>query len=426
MARLIFSFFLLALASSFVLAEEFSTSTMRGINLGEAYSLSLSRSETLALQGQEVELLRGAEQAARAAFRPYASFNGTQFYQDTPSAGVSGSNTATSRRTGALNAQYDVFSGMRDYLSLRASTSDTESARLALSRARQVMYVTAGNAYLDLFLAQAQIRVRQRQIQVALDRVKELQERERLGRSRKSEVLAAEAGVAQYRAQLRQELGQERVAQQSLQFLTGLETDLAPQSLPGQDNRPLETCLATIDSRADILAAGKTLESADLRVQTQRRQLWPTLSADANYYLDRTDTYSGIKWDFTASLQFPLYTGGKVSAQVSQAQSSRNMAAISLELAKRQARTEVRQYYDKLHFAQATVAARENALDWAQRNFQAQSADYRYGLVANMDVLSSMNDALSASLELLQARAEESRAAMELEVAMGGPGEASR
>lgn len=407
-------------------AADFSTATMRGITLGEAYSLSLARSEALAQQGQGVEFLRAAERVARSGFRPAASLNASQFYQDTPSSEASGSNASTSRRSGSVNVQYDVFSGMRDYLSLRAAAADTESARLALARARQSMYFTVASAYLDLYLAQAQIGVRQRQIEVAKGRIKELQERELLGRSRKSEVLAAQAGLAQYEAQLRQELGLERVAQQSLQFLSGLETDLAPAILPQPSPVALETCLAAITGRADIKAAAKTLESADLQVQVQRRQLWPTLSLDANYYFDRPTTYSGITWDFTAALQLPLYTGGKVPAQVSQAQSSRNMAALALELAQRQARTEVRQYYDKLRFALDTVSARENALALAQRNFEAQRADYRYGLVTNMDVLSAMNDALSGSLELQQAGSEASRAAIELEVAMGGPGEAAR
>lgn len=66
--------FALLLAALPAGAQELSTSSMRQLSLGEAYSLAAARSEQLLLQADGAERLAAAERELAAAFRPELDF----------------------------------------------------------------------------------------------------------------------------------------------------------------------------------------------------------------------------------------------------------------------------------------------------------------------------------------------------------------
>lgn len=398
-------------------AQEYSTSTMRQIGMEESFTLALAKSETLAQQGEGIAALEAAERLIQSSFRPTASLNGSQFWQDT---GKSGSNPPNKTNL-YVNGHYEAYSGMRDYLNARSAGEQTGAARLNLARAKQSLYMNVANAYLNLLVQQKQIVVRQAQLAITQNRIKELLSRERIGRSRKSEVIAAESQLAQDESQLQDTLGQERFAQHALKFLTGLETDLSPLPVTRPPAPPIDDFLARLPSRPDIAALRKNIAAQILQEDIQRRMLWPTLALDGNYYAKRPDSLSGIRWDFTASVQVPLYTGGEVDAKVSQLQAGRRSSELALRLAERQAQTDVRQNYDNLVYSLSTEKALEKALTLAEENGKAQAADYKYGLVTNLDVLNALDTLQTTRLQLEQAHAETYRAYVALDVAAGGP-----
>jgi len=400
-------------------AQEFSTATMRAIDLKEAFALSLKTSETLAQQQQGVLSLEAAEKIVRSAFRPNASLGGYQTWQDKADASVS--NSQTSKTQAAATVSYNAFSGMRDYLSARSAKSQTEAAKLSLLRAKQNFYQSVADAYYSLLSMQEQIAVRAQQLTVTRDRIKELNQRERIGRSRKSEVLAAEAQLAQDQASLQSTLGEERSAQHTLQFLTGLDSDLAPRAAALPVLKKDNDYLSRADTRADVASLRRQADAARDLIDIQRGLRLPTLDLAGNYYFKRPSSYSGINWDFTATVAIPLYTGGQIQAKVEQAAAQASSADLALKYALRQARTEISQSYDDLKYSLATAAALDKALDFAQKNAQSQITDYRYGLVTNIDVLTALSSVLQIRLQQEQAYTTARTQAVALAVSAGGP-----
>ena len=131
---------LFALLSCGLQAQEFSTATMRPITLSEAYMLSLAKSEQLAQQAEGISQLEAAERLLDASFRPSLGINASQSKQQ-------GSASATK---GYLSGSYSLYSGMRDYISLKAAAARTKAAELDLARARQQLYLGVAQAYLNL------------------------------------------------------------------------------------------------------------------------------------------------------------------------------------------------------------------------------------------------------------------------------------
>ena len=358
--------------------------------------------------------------------KPRLSLNGTQTWQDTQ--GPNGVfPIPANQEIAAINGHQPLFSGLRDFLAVKAGKAQGESAQFAYQRAKQLLYQDVTNAYLNLLQSRRDIATHEEQVKLTADRVKELRNFEDIGRSRKSEVLAAEAQQAQDVADLETSRGLERVQQATLRFLTGLEEDLAPREIPTPAQaEDLQPFLERSHHRPDVEAARKDFEYADLYVSIQRRQYWPTVSLDGNYYLRRTQAfYDHVKWDAAVTGQLPLYWGGQIAAQTRQAKAQRGFSEQALFLALRMAELDVRSSHSDLESDLSIVSALEKAMALAEANAKAQTADYRHGLVTNIDVLTSLTTVQNTRLRLDAAEIQAYYARVRLEVAAGGP-EAAR
>lgn len=410
-------------AAALLAAAPASAAELKPLTLDEAYASALARSEAIAERGETYAQTMAQVNALWAEVMPRVSLNGTHVWQDTPGKGVSFPLPAN-QNTLAVNAHQPLFSGLRDFLAVRAGRALTESAALALTRAKQLLYQDVAGAYLDLLQSRRELATLDAQVKLTGDRVAELRKFVDLGRSRQSEILAAQSQLAQSEADLEAARGREVLAQATLRFLTGLEQDLEPREieLPADagDVRPF---IDRSRTRPDVEAARRDLEAADLNVGVQHRQYWPSVGVDGNYYLERPNNFSkNVRWDATLSAQLPLYWGGQIAAQTREAEAQRGFREAALSLALRQAELEVRDAHSGLMSGLSVVRALRNALTLAEANAKAQAADYRHGLVTNIDVLTALTTAENTRLKLDQAELQAYDARVRLEVAAGGPG----
>lgn len=426
MKRLAAGLLLLSMRAASAEPQTASTSTLRAIALDECYALALRRSEELAQRGEAVAELEARVAELWSALRPRVSLVGTETVQDTPRnvSGISTTFTQRHREQAQVAVRQPLFSGLREFLAARAAKVQTRSAELALERARHLLYEDAARAYLDLLGARREIAIRQALVAITDERIEELNGRRKLGRSRPSELLAAESQRAQIEAGLAAARGAERVTQAKLRFLTGLEQDLEPRAVALPQEAPVEPFLAAAARRPDVEAARADRAALGYAVDMVRRKRWPTLNLDGNYYLRRPPGFQDrVKWDAVASLELPLYSGGSISAQVRQAEAARRSADQALSLAVRKAELEARTSHRDLRSALAVARALENAERLAQANAKAQAEDYRLGLVTNLEVLESHNALQETRLRLDSARLEAYWSRVRLGVAAGTPGE---
>ncbi|MCM2268446.1 MAG: TolC family protein [Elusimicrobiales bacterium] len=385
----------------------------RSLTLDEAFRLALETSEALAIDEQGIKQLEALEAQRRATFRP-------EIYGLASQTAAQG---APGRAQAALNLSYNLFSGLRDYLAAKAAGARTDAARLQLARARQALYLDVASAYADLSARRRQIAVRSAQLEVAAGRIKELEGRAAIGRSRQSEVVAARAQLAQDEASLAAELSGENSAQLAMSFLTGLEGPLDPAGPPVAGLEPLEPYLAAARSRADVAAARQELKAAQAEARVRGRLGLPSLDLSANYYLKRPAPNESDRWDAGLTLSVPLYTGGYNAAAENQYSAQALAAASAAARAERAAVTEVRQAYSALEHSLAVIRSLQKALALAEENARLQAKDYTYGLVTNLDVLNSQNAVLQTALNLEAAAAGAAMAQARLEAAAGRAGE---
>jgi outer membrane protein TolC len=278
-----------ALALTLSLAAVSAAAAPRPIGLEEAYAAALKRSEAVAEKGESYAQALAQIDELWAAVKPHLSLNATQIWQ-APAPAAYSAFSPTSQPTVALNVTQPVFSGFREYLAVRESQATGESAELQLERAKQLLYQDVTTAYLNLLQVHQDIAAREQTVKLTEDRVKELTSFERIGRSRQGEVLAAKAQLAQNVADVETSRGAERSYQATLQFLTGLDDELAPQDvLTPVDVSEEAPFLERARKRPDVESARRDLEASQLNVSIESRQRWPTITFAGNYYLVRPE-----------------------------------------------------------------------------------------------------------------------------------------
>lgn len=395
----------------------------RPLTLEEAYKLSLERSEALAIAGADHDLLVAQAREIKGSILPDIKVNATETFQDVP-AGSSGLFLQRQRRQAWVSAHQPLFSGFREFLAFRSARDMSEAGQLRVERAKHLLYKDVVRAYLDLLGARDEIRIRGSQVDITEERLKDLRQRLGVGRSRRSELLAAEALHAQAAADLESSRAVERAAQFSLRFLTGLEEDAEPVALSSAPAQaPLEQALARARSRPDVEAWRLDAQAAERNIKVASRARWPSVGVDANWYLKRPPSFTDqVKWDVAVTGTLDLFTGGRTSAVVRQQKARRDAAARRFEQALRSAELETRVAQQDLAASATVTAALEKAAAAAEANAKAQSEDYRLGQVANLDVLGSLTALQQARLTFSRARLEAWWARARLEVAAGVPG----
>lgn len=391
----------------------------RPLTLAEAYGLALKHNEAVALESATADEARARVDELASVARPKLFLRGSELFREQAPGSGRGDNNLKNQQEAKVSLEQPLFSGFRDLAVLKAGRSASRAADHAVKRAEHLLYLDVARAFYDLARLQKESATRDAVLDLTRGRLKEIRDRERLGRSRKSEGLSVESLVAGLEADRAREGVAEREARRFLAFLTGTEGDFrpvepAPSPVPG-----LEDAVSKSSTRPDVAARREQVASADQSLSAARREFWPTLGLDGNYYLKREGSQEEVDWDVLLSAELPLFRGGAWPARRAQARARLGAAQSAHGLSIRSAAMEVRAAHDRLTTVLSLIPVLERAVTLAEANAKAQAADYRLGLVTNLDVLNGLENLQEARLQLEEGRLETHLAAAELQVATG-------
>lgn len=393
------------------------------LTLWEAFSAAKAQSEALAASEAGVAEAAQRIRELRGAVQPTVALQATEFVQDSAGGG-SGVQSTLNRRDrpeAKFTASQPLFSGFREFLALKAAKARREASAGDLERATSLLYRDVARAFYDLLEVHKELETRRRTVELTTERVKDLEARAKLGRSRASEVLQAKVQLAEAEAQLPETAGRETQAQEVLAFLTGKAGPLKPVEAEPAPAPPLEEALRRVRERADVRARREEGAAAEFLAKAARRERWPTASVSGNYYLKRVGFQEDIQWDATFLASLPLFSGGGATARIAQAAERARAADLRRRGAERLAESEVRRAHARLLAELERGKALAAAAALAEQNARAQAEDYKLGVVTNLDVLGALTTLQDVRLDLERSRLEAGFIRAELEAALGGP-----
>jgi len=365
----------------------------QSLTLKDCFKAALKRSEVLATQQELVIQAEENYHRAWAAILP--AINGSYSYFHQSGSGFSGSgNTSSSsgQQTLGLSADQPLFRGFSDFAAVHEEKSFIKAQEQARQWAGMQLYRDVASAFYGRLSIQKDLNVLDNELGLYQKRIKELQSRLNIGRSRITEVLTDQAAQAILKAQREQVVGQWEVSKEVLSFLTGLDQDI---QLDDTDDVPsnigtLDSYQAQVNARPDIIAAQKNVDAYASNVSVAKGGYLPAVDLISDYYGDRPDRAANGAWDVEIAVTLPIFTGGTISSKVKTAESLKRQSEIQYSQVKRLALEDIRSLYHNLKADLSQMAALEEAFDISERNYKANAQDYEYNLVTNLDVLQAL------------------------------------
>lgn len=367
------------------------------VSLNDCYRLARDHLESIRIREEEIRAAEGRYGQALSGVLPRLKVLGSERIQDTSGVAVGGDIGATFVRRSTpevtVNLTQPLFQGLRELTALRAASADRKRSEYNYERALQLLVGEVATIFLSVLRSERDLEILHSQQEVLGRRLRELETRVRLGKSREGERITTKTEGALLEAEVARARGEGGSAREALTFLTGVPTDqpLAEPVPPG-DPGPLEDYLAQASRRPDRLAGEEAARLAKARVSYERGSYLPEIDLEANYYPYRVGFYDPIDWDLMLTLEVPLFSGGETRGRVREAKARRRQATLAREETHRRAELEVRQAYRELTAARERLDALRDASMTAEKNYATLLGEYQLGLVSNLDVLQGLRD----------------------------------
>lgn len=370
-----------------------------GLTLKDCYERAVKQSERLLQANENILQSQLHRRQALGSVLPHIAWDWSTTIQDTsgvPSdtSGFGSSQLARRRTESKFTLSQPLFGGFKEFGAMSAAEAQRDRDEALLMNTSVNLYLDTAVAFyralqLEQYLANTRVS-----IGLTEDRVKELNGRLRLGKSRRSEVLSAESQLASLRSQEAATLGDLVAAREALGFILGEDVQNTPLldevQMPTQVD-PEDRFLKLALNRSDLRALKDDAVSKRYAIKVARADYYPDIDLKGNYYTQRPGFLSEVDWDASLLVSVPIYQGGTIHALSKEAESRLKQSELELKRGMRLAESEIRQ-------ARATLLSTINqtntlkvSYDKARKSYESQVEEYRLGIVNNLDVLQALN-----------------------------------
>jgi outer membrane protein TolC len=391
---ILFALGLLVCAYGFIFAEE----NPDVLTLDRCFSLAAKVSDDLMIQGERQAQARQRVKEYKGNILPAVGYNFVKTDMDS-----AGGRYPVDYNDSYFSVNQPLFYGLRDFQAYRQAKNQVTTEGYVYENVERDLRSQTANAFYSLVLVNADIDNLRSSEKILENRITELTERVRLGKSRDSEILMVQSQIAGLKAQEESDNGLRANAVEDLAFLTGLQ----PSSISVKDDMPAVNSLEPIEvylnsgkRRSDIEAAESDVVSEKYSLDIANGARLPTLNLLAYWYTHRDTAYPGSNWDTFITLNFPLFQGGSLNAKIVEETSRLKEYDHRLSLVTRQTISEIRKLYQQAISSIKQSVAYQDAYDKAAKSCKMQLQDYRYGLVSNLAALESISSMLDAKRNL--------------------------
>lgn len=381
------------------------------LTLKDCYELALKRSETVAIQKEDIEEAEAQFFIAASEAVGDINFVMERTRQDIQKGGgdgssVAGSTTDPDKRTRKFVIKQPLFQGFKALGAFAGAGSLRKEQKEEWLRAKQLLFLDVASAYYGFLRENKDLGTIEGIYSLFQERIRELEGREEIGRSRPSEVVTAKSRMKTLEAERAQVRGTTAMARNLLEFLTGMEwqeQEMYDEALPDQPAQGLESYLEAVESRPDVEAARQAVKTAWQAVIVAQSEFWPELSIEHNQYERREGLSSNIDWDLLFKIDVPLLQGGEAIGKVKQAISQWKKEKLTFSKVRREAERDIKDSYEKWFSSQAEYRSLEEAVKAAEENFHLQKEEYTRNLVNNLDVLEALESLYQTRREAVRA-----------------------
>lgn len=356
-----------------------------GLTLEESFNSALGIYQSDKVNDSRYQQAIEATKQAKSLYYPTLSAKGSYLKQD----------EALTQKAVGLNLTANLFNGGKDGDKLGNFKADEVIVKNIKKLDQLGIYTEVVEAYYNFLLNLSEIKNLDLLKKQSNERVLEVKKRVQIGRSRRGELLQAEAQLASVEAQSINGEGLYKQALERLILLTGLnESKIKEATLENLlDIKPFDEYLQLALSREDVENKQLEIEKFNRSLNIAKNHFMPKIDLSSNYYAykDGGTTYKNADWDVGVNVTVPLYEGGNSSSQVKIEAEKKLTSQYQLIDLKRKLTVELSSRFETFKRYRDQITPFDQALDRARKSYEETLRDYRLGLVTNLDVLTALN-----------------------------------
>ncbi len=368
------------------------------LSLEECYHLALVQSEVVGIQKEAIS--RATAQIFNAASQGLGNvdFVINRTWQDSQKSNLSGGSIGNAigdpnMQESKFTVSQPLFQGFKAIGALTGAGSYRKEQTEAWIRAKELLYMDVARSFYNVLRYEKDVTINMGIRELLGKRIRELEDREKIGRSRTSEVLTVQTKLKTIEADLAATQGALATARYMLEFLTG--TDLGGKTLDEETteevtSKTLTEHLKMALTRSDVQAAEQAVKTAWRGIVVAQSGFWPMITLDHNRYMRREGVLSNLDFDTLIKFDVPLFSGTETIGQVKDSISILKQKKLSYTLARRQAELDIKQSYQIWLSSKETDNLLKEAVLSAEENYNIQSEEYTRSLVSNLDVLTTL------------------------------------
>jgi len=369
--------------------------------------------------GQNAQIARGQRLLALSSLLPQISAGASENVQQVNLAtfGLNGLKTGIPTVVGPFSyssVDVSVSQTLFRYESIqrfRAARTAEQAAQLSYQDILDVVTLTVGNAYLQIIEEDSRIKAQEAQVQNARALYDRAVDQVQAGTAPRIEATRTEVQLHTEEYNLSIARNNFQVAKLALGRATGLplgqQFELA-DALPYSDISPLsvdEALQIAYKSRSDFRSALASQKAAAQTLSATKGERYPIVAVNGDYG-DIGPTFGHSHGDFTfqAGIRVPLFTGGRIKGDITQAEAELRQRKAEAENIRGQIDYDVRTAFLNLNAAKEQVAVAKQNVELANESLARSKDRFTSGVTDSVEVvqaeqaLASANDQYITSL----------------------------
>jgi outer membrane protein TolC len=287
-----------------------------------------------------------------------------------------------------------------------------EQARLAAGMnaqdAREMVVVAVSGSYLRVLATQALIASQEAQVKYAEVSYKQAQDQMEAGTKAQIDANRSLVELQSQQQRLTSDMAQLTKEQMSLARVIGLPLDrqlLLSETLPTSAPEVPVADLAVkdgLDHRADLQAAALQMKAAQQALSASRSEYLPSFSVNGSFGVQGVNPNKGANvFQATSTLNIPIWSSGRVRADVQQAEAAVGQRKAELDDKKGVVEHDVRTALLDLNVAAEQVKVADSNRRLALNTLKQSQDRFAAGVTTSVEVVQSQESLVSAELDYI-------------------------
>jgi outer membrane protein TolC len=407
---------------------------VRQLTLRDAVNMALRYNLGAIESGQNAQIARGQRLLALSNLLPQVSAGASENVQQVNLAtfGLNGLKTGIPTIVGPFSyssVDASVSQTLFSYESIqrfRAARTAEQAAQLSYQDILDVVTLTVGNAYLQIIEADSRIKAQEAQVQNARALYGRAVDQVQAGTAPRIDATRTEVQLHTEEYNLSIARNNFAVAKLALGRAIGLplgqEFELT-DTLPYSDISPLsvdDALQIASKSRSDFRSALDSQKAAAQTLSAAKGERYPTVAVNGSYG-DIGPTFGNSHGDFTfqAGIRVPLFTGGRIKGDITQAEAELHQRKAEAENIRGQIDQDIRTALLNLNAAKEQVEVAKQNVELANENLARSKDRFTSGVTDSVEVVQAEQALASANDQYITSLYDHNFAKLSLARALG-------